>query len=95
MLVDFYAPWCGHCKKLEPAYSEAAATLAALDEPLYIAKLDATEHKEAAGKFEIRGFPTLKLFKNGVPIEYQVRRKGKRGVDARKGQRKVWSLCRR
>jgi len=82
-LVDFYAPWCGHCKKLEPAYSEAAATLAALDEPLYIAKLDATEHKEAAGKFEIRGFPTLKLFKDGVPIEYQVR-------DREECKRKKW-----
>ena len=71
MLVEFYAPWCGHCKKLEPEYAKAAQELAALAEPLYIAKLDATEHKEAGQKFEIRGFPTLKLFKKGTPIDYQ------------------------
>ena len=72
MLVDFYAPWCGHCKRLEPAYAEAADILAALEEPTFIAKLDATEHKEAAAKHGVRGYPTLKLFKNGVPMDYQV-----------------------
>lgn len=63
LLVEFYAPWCGHCKKLAPEYSEAAGVLAELETPLYVAKVDATEQKECGKKFEIQGFPTLKVFR--------------------------------
>jgi protein disulfide-isomerase A1 len=70
ILVEFYAPWCGHCKKLEPEYNEAAATLKKSAPDVRLAKMDATEHRDAAAKFDVKGFPTLKFFNNGVAAEY-------------------------
>ena len=73
LLVLFYAPWCGHCKKFHPEYEKAATTLR--KENLYLAKVDATVEKKLAEKFEIQGFPTVKLFIKGQPIEYTGGRK--------------------
>jgi protein disulfide-isomerase A1 len=63
VLMEFYAPWCGHCKKLEPEWDKAAQELAGTDATL--AKLDATVEKASAQKFNIGGFPTIKVFRNG------------------------------
>lgn len=64
-MVKFYAPWCGHCKAIKPIYEGVANRLA--DRAL-IAEVDCTTEKELCEQFGIKGFPTLRLFKDGVDV---------------------------
>ena len=61
-LVEFFAPWCGHCKNLEPIWAEAATELKG---KVKVGALDATVHTITAGKYGIKGFPTIKIFGSG------------------------------
>lgn len=75
-LVKFFAPWCGHCKTMAEPYKEAAAALAG---KAVLAEVDATVEKDLASKYNVAGFPTLKLFKDGEEVSDY---KGGRDKDA-------------
>ncbi|XP_050054527.1 protein disulfide-isomerase-like [Aphis gossypii] len=64
------APWCGYCKQLAPEYESAAQHLAQNELSVKLGKVDATIERDLAEQFGIRAYPTLKLFKNGKPIDY-------------------------
>ena len=58
-IFQFYAPWCGHCKKLEPIFHQVAVSLRNSD--VRVGKLDCTRYSHVASEFGVRGFPTIKL----------------------------------
>jgi protein disulfide-isomerase A1 len=71
LFVEFYAPWCGHCKKLAPDWEKLATQLKDSGSPAVVAKIDATEHTGPATTYGVRGYPTLIFFKNGNKIPYE------------------------
>jgi len=78
--VMFYAPWCGHCKKLAPDWSSLGDAFVGSKEKVVIAKVDADAHKELGNRFDVHGYPTLKWFPKGStsPEDYE----GERDLDA-------------
>ncbi|XP_056322693.1 protein disulfide-isomerase TMX3a [Danio aesculapii] len=77
-LVEFYAPWCAYCHTFEPIWSEVGAELKSLGSPVNVGKIDTTAHTSIATEFNIRGYPTIKLFKGDLSFDY----KGPRTKDA-------------
>ncbi|KAF2137468.1 uncharacterized protein K452DRAFT_321720 [Aplosporella prunicola CBS 121167] len=72
-LIEFFAPWCGHCKNLAPVYEELGQAFGYAADKVAIAKVDADAHRSLGQKFGVQGFPTLKWFdgKGGAPEDYK------------------------
>ena len=79
VVVDFWAPWCGTCRRMAPAFAQAASAL----EPAFrFARVDTESQPQLAGRFAIRSIPTLIVFRNGREIE---RRSGALDLSSLKG----------
>ena len=72
-LVEFYAPWCGHCQALAPQYETAATTLKG--EGIVLAKVDCTAEDAVCAEHGVAGYPTLKVLRNGTASPYNGPRK--------------------
>jgi len=68
-MVEFYAPWCGHCKSLAPSWELAAKHLKGV---VKMGVVDMTEHQSVGQPYDVKGFPTIKFFGNDKkkPVDY-------------------------
>jgi len=80
-MIEFFAPWCGHCKNLAPTYEQVATELKG---KINVAKVDATQQKSLSQRFNIRGYPTILFFKGNKMTKYS----GPRTVE----KMKEWAL---
>lgn len=80
-IIEFYAPWCGHCQQLVPEYQKAAQALKGV---VKVGGVNADEHKSLAGQYGVRGFPTIKIFglDKNKPDDFNGQRSAQSIVDA-------------
>lgn len=80
-VVEFYAPWCGHCQSLVPEYKKLAKALKGI---IKVGSVNADEHKSLGGQYGVRGFPTIKIFGTNkrTPTDFNGQRTAKAIAEA-------------
>lgn len=80
-IVEFYAPWCGHCQRLVPEYQKAAEALKGV---VKVGAVNADDHKSLGGQYGVQGFPTIKIFglDKKKPEDFNGQRSAQSIVDA-------------
>lgn len=80
-IVEFYAPWCGHCQQLKPEYIKVASALKGI---VKVGAVNADDHQSIGGQYGVRGFPTIKIFGTNKrsPIEFEGQRTAQGIADA-------------
>lgn len=68
VFVEFYAPWCPYCKRLEPIWNELPSKLEEAGSKTRVARMNVDTYTEYASAYAVTGFPTLMLFENGRPV---------------------------
>jgi len=71
-IVEFFAPWCGHCKQIAPQFARAADAIKGM---INFVGIDCTVEEAVCQQHQIKGYPTLKIFNNGEVSDYQSGRK--------------------
>lgn len=64
--VEFYAPWCDHCKKLSPEWAKLGSLLKG---EIKVAKIDSSKHTKSHEKYKVKGYPSLKFFPAGEKLQ--------------------------
>lgn len=80
-MIDFWAPWCGPCKAMGPAYEAVAEAFA--DEPIEFFKLNTQDHGHLAARFNVRSIPTLILVHDGEIQDVVIGAKGAKQIEKR------------
>lgn len=82
VLVDFWAPWCGPCKIVEPIIEELAREYGG---KIKVGKLNVDDNPQTAGQYNVMSIPTFLIFKNGKPVKTIIGAQGKdalkKGID--------------
>ena len=76
VIVKFFAPWCGHCKRLAPTYEEFSNIAKTEFPELTVAEVDCTQNRDICG--HVQGYPTVILYKGEKQVEFE----GARNIDA-------------